>query len=118
MKFLAIYTPAPGHFTKHTPEHFARMSAYVEESFKRGFLVATGGVGANPAHAKLRARHGTIENIDGPYSEAKEMIGGFALLEARDLAHCKELVREFLSIAGDGECEIFELGGVSTAPSP
>jgi hypothetical protein len=116
MKFLAIYTPAPGHFTKNTPEHFDRMRAYVEDSFKRGHLVATGGVGANPAHAKLRARHGTIENIDGPYSEAKEMIGGFAILEARDLAHCKELVREFLGIAGDGESEIFELGGVSTAP--
>ena len=118
MKFLAIYTPDPGAHTKQTPEHYARMGAYVQESFRRGTLVATGGVGANPAHAKLRARHGTIENIDGPYSEAKEMIGGFAILEARDLAHCKELVREFLSIAGDGESEIFELGGVSTAASP
>jgi hypothetical protein len=116
MKFLAIYTPAPAHRAQQTPESFARMGAYVQESYKRGTLVATGGVGNNPAHARLRARHGTIENIDGPYSEAKEMIGGFAILEARDLAHCKELVREFLTIAGDGESEIFELGGVSTAP--
>ncbi len=118
MKFLAIYTPAPGHRARQTPADFAKMGAYVEHSFKTGTLIATGGIGDNPAHAKLRARHGTIENIDGPYSESKEMIGGFAILEARDLAHCKELVREFLTIAGDGESEIFELGGASLAPSP
>jgi hypothetical protein len=117
MKFLAIYTPTAS-ARNQPPEHYAKMGAYVDQSFKNGTLVATGGVGNNPAHAKLRARHGTIENIDGPYSEAKEMIGGFAILEARDLAHCKELVREFLSIAGDGESEIFELGGATLAPSP
>ena len=118
MKFLAIYTPAPGARAQQGPEHYAKMSAYVERSLENGTVIATGGVGDNPAHAKLRARHGTIENIDGPYSESKEMIGGFAILEARDLAHCKELVREFLTFAGDGESEIFELGGATLAPSP
>ena len=117
MKFLAIYTPAPS-ARQQPPEHYAKMSAYVEQSFKNGSLIATGGVGNNPAHATIRRRHGTIENIDGPYSEAKEMIGGFAILEARDLEHCKALVREFLGIAGDGESEIFELGGATLAPSP
>lgn len=109
MKFLAIYTPDRSAAREPSPELQARMGAYVESSFKSGVLLATGGVGPTPAHAVVRRRQGKLAVVDGPFAEAKELIGGFALLEARDLPHCVELVKEFLGVAGDGESEIFSI---------
>lgn len=46
---------------------------------------------------------------DGPFAESKEVVGGFAILEARSKAHAIELAKEFLEVAGDGECEIRQI---------
>ena len=42
---------------------------------------------------------------DGPFTEAKEVVGGFAILGGESKAHAIELTRPFLAVAGDGECE-------------
>jgi hypothetical protein len=50
---------------------------------------------------------------DGPFTESKEVIGGFALLQANSKEDAIELVKQFLDVAGDGECElrqVFEAG--------
>jgi hypothetical protein len=46
---------------------------------------------------------------DGPFTEAKELIGGFAILQAKSKEEAIELTRRFLDVAGDGECEIRQL---------
>jgi hypothetical protein len=46
---------------------------------------------------------------DGPFTETKEVIGGFAILEAESKEGAIELAREFLQVAGDGECEIRQI---------
>ena len=43
---------------------------------------------------------------DGPFTEAKEVIGGFALLKAKSKEEAIELTKRFLKVAGDGECEL------------
>jgi hypothetical protein len=43
---------------------------------------------------------------DGPFSEAKEVVGGFAILQANSKNEAIEMVKRFLKVAGDGECEI------------
>ena len=40
---------------------------------------------------------------DGPYTEAKELIGGWALMEVRDKDEAIEWTKRFLDIVGDGE---------------
>ena len=47
--------------------------------------------------------------IDGPFTEAKELIGGVAMLKANSREEAVELARHFLSVAGDGECELRQL---------
>ncbi len=42
----------------------------------------------------LRPKKGKVLVTDGPYAETKEQIGGFMLLEARDLDHAEELISE------------------------
>ena len=46
---------------------------------------------------------------DGPFVETKEVVGGFAILEAASKEEAIELARTFLGIAGDGECEIRQI---------
>ncbi len=49
--------------------------------------------------------------LDGPFSEAKELIGGWALMEVRDKAEVIEWTKRFLTIAGGGETTLREVEG-------
>ena len=44
--------------------------------------------------------------LDGPFTESKELIGGWALMECRDQDEAIEWTKRFLTIAGAGECRI------------
>ena len=94
-----------------TPEMMEKMGAFMEEATKAGVLLATGGLGPVEEATKLRYRDGEFTVIDGPYTEAKELIGGWALLETRDKAEAIEWAKRFLTIAGDGETTIRQVFG-------
>jgi len=89
-----------------SPEMFAKMGAFIEEATKAGVLVATGGLG--PVEDATRVRYdGTNYTIlDGPFSEAKELVGGWALMETRDKDEAIEWTKRFLAIAGPGESTV------------
>jgi hypothetical protein len=53
---------------------------------------------------------------DGPFTESKEVVGGFAILEAATKEEAIELARTFLGVAGDGECEIRQIFTAGDAP--
>lgn len=46
---------------------------------------------------------------DGPFTEAKEVVGGFALFKVSSKAELVEWTRKFVECAGDGEAEMFEV---------
>jgi len=108
MRFLSIYktaeTGAPP-----TPEHMEKMQRLVEEGMKAGWLVATEGCLPTALGARVRSSGGNVIVTDGPFAETKEVIAGFALLEAGSKAEAIRLTREFLKIAGDGECELRQI---------
>lgn len=90
-----------------SPEMFSKMGAFIEEATKAGVLVATGGLG--PVEDATRVKYdadGTYTVLDGPFSEAKELIGGWALMETRDKDEAIEWTKRFLAIAGPGESTI------------
>jgi len=108
MRFLSIYksreTGVPP-----TPEHIEKMTQLIEEGMKSGGLVATEGCLPSALGARVRLADGKTTVTDGPFSESKEVIGGFAILEARSKQEAIEMVNRFLSVAGDGECEIRQI---------
>ena len=108
MRFLSIYKSVE---TNEPPslEHMANMEKLIEESVKAGVLIATEGCLPTALGARVRRAGGTVTVTDGPFTEAKEVIGGFALLEATSKEHAIELTRKFLAVAGDGECEIRQI---------
>jgi len=117
MKFLSIYKTAE---TGALPsqEEMARMGKLVEDGMKAGWLLSVEGCMPSAAGARVRLSNGRLSVTDGPFTEAKELVGGLAILQANSKEEALELVREFLNTAGDGECELRQLYQAEGNPPP
>jgi hypothetical protein len=108
MKFLSMYkTTERG--VPPSQEEMAKMGKLVEDGMKAGFLLATEGCLPSALGARVRISGGKLTVTDGPFAEAKEVVGGFALLRANSKEEALEMVKNFLQVAGDGECELRQL---------
>jgi hypothetical protein len=109
MRFISIFTHEP---TNRPPSEaeMANMGKLIEESMKAGWLIATEGVHFRETGVRVhKSAGGKITVTDGPFTEAKEVIGGYALMKAASKAEIVELTRRFLTVAGQGTCEIHQL---------
>jgi len=109
MKFLCIYKPAKPEGTPPNQKEMEEMGKLIEEGMKSGWLLSTEGCLPSALGARVRLSNGKITVTDGPFTEAKEIIGGFALIQAKSKQEAIELTRDFLKIAGDGESEIRQI---------
>lgn len=105
MRFLSIWK-AVERDAPPSPEEIDRMGELIEEMTKSGELISTEGCLPTALGARVRRAGKKVTVIDGPFSESKEVIGGFALLEADSKEHAIELCKRFMQVAGEGECEL------------
>jgi hypothetical protein len=82
------------------------MGAFMEEATKAGVYVAGGGMGSLDEAIQVSLHDGKYTVTDGPFTEAKELIGGWALLECRDRDEALEWTKRFLGVLGEGECRV------------
>ena len=108
MRFLSIYKTAETGVPP-TPEHMEKMQKLVEEGMKAGWLLATEGCLPSALGARVRSSGGQIIVTDGPFTETKELVAGFALLEAASKEEAVRMTRDFLKVAGEGECELRQI---------
>ncbi len=109
MKFISIFTHEPTN-RRPTEAEMARMGKLVEEAMKEGWLIATEGVHFGELGVRVhKSAAGKVSVTDGPFAEAKEVIGGYALVKAESKEKVIELTRRFLEVAGQGTCEIHQL---------
>jgi hypothetical protein len=108
MRFLSIYK-APETNVPPTTEEMAKMGKLIEEMTNAGVLLATEGCLPSAKGARVRRSGGKLTVIDGPFTESKELIAGFALLNAKSKEEAIELTKRFLEVAGEGECEIRQI---------
>jgi len=87
----------------------AEMGRFVEELTKAGVLLATGGL--DPRGTHIKSSGGEITVTDGPFTEAKEAVVGFALIDVRSKEEAIELSKRFWKIVGDGEGDIRQVFG-------
>jgi hypothetical protein len=87
----------------------AKMGKLIEDGMKAGFLLAVEGCMPSATGARVRLSNGSLTVTDGPFTESKEVIGGLALLQASSREEAVQLVKDFLRVAGDGECELRQL---------
>jgi hypothetical protein len=108
MRFLCLFKPSP-EMPPPTPEHFAKMTKYIEEMTKSGVLLATEGFQPSPEDVRVRLSGGKFTVTDGPFTEAKELIGGFAMLQAKSREEVIEHCKTFLQVVGGGESEVHQM---------
>jgi len=108
MKFLSIYKTVERN-APPSQEEMAKMGKLVEEGMKAGWLLATEGCLPTALGARVRNSNGKVTVTDGPFAEAKEVVGGFAILRANSKEEAIQLARDFLKVAGEGECELRQI---------
>lgn len=108
MRFLSIYKAAERN-TPPSPEEMAAMGKLVEEGMKAGWLLSTEGCLPSKLGVRVRRADANVTVTDGPFTESKELVGGFAILKAKSKEEAIELAKKFLSHVGEGECELRQL---------
>jgi hypothetical protein len=115
MRFLSMIRIDETTGQAPTAQLMADMGQLIEELTRSGQLVSTAGLRPTSEGVRVRLhRGGRLSVIDGPFTETKEVIGGYALLEAQSQAEAVELTKRFLKVHGtdwDIECEVRPLDG-------
>lgn len=109
MRFISIFTHEPSH-RPPTEDEMTKMGQLIEESMKAGWLIATEGVNFGTTGVRVqKSSRGEFTITDGPFVETKEVLGGYALLQAASKEEVVEHLRRFLDVVGQGTCEVYQL---------
>src|SRR4051812_10715828 len=80
------------------PKMFEEMGKFVEAGFKSGAVIDTAGLQPTSAGTRVKLSKGKITVTDGPFAESKEIVGGYALIEAKSREEALDLARRFMQI--------------------
>lgn len=97
---------------------FGAMDKFIAESAKEGVFIDGAGLQPSKAGHKVRLAKGKITTTDGPFTESKEIVGGYSIMECRDDKHALKCAQDFMELHRvhwpdfEGECEVrpFEAG--------
>ena len=112
MRFLSMVRVAENTGQQPSEKLMAEMGKLIEEFSAKGALVETAGLRPSSEGFRIRNNHGKFSRTDGPFTEAKEVIGGYAILKADSMAEAVALTERFLQVHGDEwnvECEVRQL---------
>jgi hypothetical protein len=88
------------------------MGKFVEEGFKSGVLKDTAGLKSTEDGFRVRMSGGKLSLKDGPFTEAKEVVGGYALVDVKSKEEALQVARDFMELhrvhwpTFEGECEV------------
>lgn len=109
MRYLCFHKSAKPEDIPPTQEEMATMGALIEESFKSGILLAAEGCLPSAFGVRVGLKDGSYSVTDGPFTEAKEIVGGMAIINVKSKEEAIEFTKRFLSVAGDGVTEVRQL---------
>jgi hypothetical protein len=85
------------------------METFVGEGFKSGVLKDTAGLKGTAEGHRIRSKGGKLQTTDGPFTEAKEVIGGYAIVDVKSKQEALEVAHQFMELHRlhwpDFECE-------------
>jgi len=108
-------------FIKHTEDYrnadvpaslYEEMGKFIEEATKSGNFVGGAGLQPTSAGTRVRLSKGKITVMDGPFTESKEIVGGYSIIDAKTHEEALDLARRFMEIhlkhwpTFEGECEM------------
>jgi hypothetical protein len=99
MKYLTFIRHSESHRESGPPPALMEaMGEFVQRSLKDGTLVDTGGLLPSKDGVRVRLAGGTIKVTDGPFTEAKEVIGGWAILSCKTKEEAIRIATEFMEL--------------------
>ena len=69
-----------------------------EDAAKAGLMIESGGLKPSVLSARVQLRGGKVTALDGPFSEAKEIVGGFAIFEFESMKEAVESAKDFMEL--------------------
>lgn len=114
MRYLSMIRIDEKSGAKPSERLMNEMGKLMEEAIRDGWLISTAGLRPTAEGKRMRWNRGKLSTTDGPFTETKEVIGGYAVLEAASMAEALKLTERFLRVHGDEwniECEIRPLDG-------
>ena len=108
-------------FIKHTEDYLGKtvppglmeaMGEFIAENAKKGRFIDGAGLKSTAKGKRIQLRGGKLHVIDGPFTESKEIIGGYALLEVQSEQEALEVSTRFMELHRiywpefEGECEM------------
>ena len=110
MKYLMMIKHSEAHRSMEIPAGlYEAMGKFVEESFKSGILKDTAGLKRTPDGWRIRSHGGKLTRTDGPFTESKEVVGGYAIVETKTKEEAEALANQFMELhrihVPDFECE-------------
>ncbi len=110
MKFLMMIKHAETAAPFQPPQSLNEaMGAFVGEGFAKGWLKETAGLKPTAQGVRIRSKGGKLTTTDGPFTETKEVIGGFAIVETATREEALALAQQFMELhrihIPDFECE-------------
>jgi len=112
MKYMMLIKHSEDYRSQKPPQGLMdAMGEFVAESFKSGVLKDTAGLKSTADGFRIRSKGGKLHLADGPFTEAKEVVGGYAIVEVKSQEEAREVARQFMELHRvhwpefDGECE-------------
>ena len=112
MRFLSMIRIEENTGQAPSEQLMSDMGKLIDELTGTGQLVSTAGLRPTSEGVRVRLRGGKLSTMDGPFTETKEVIGGYAITEAKSKEEAIELARRFLKVHGTDwniECEVRQL---------
>ncbi|MGN6392337.1 MAG: YciI family protein [Gemmatimonadales bacterium] len=113
MKYLMLIKHSESYRNEAIPEGLmAAMGKFVEDSVKSGVLKETAGLKPTAQSFRVRSSGGKLKVSDGPFTEAKEIVGGYAIVEVPSRDAAMKVARDFMELhrvhwpTFEGECEV------------
>ena len=99
MKYLTFIRHAESYRESGPPRALLEaMGQFVQQSLKDGTLVDTGGLLPSKEGVRVRLARGKLSVKDGPFTETKEVIGGWAILKVDSKAEAVRIAKEFMEL--------------------
>jgi hypothetical protein len=108
MRYMALWHPAKN-AAPPTETHFADMGRLIDEMTKAGVLLDTSGWDTKAPAIVVTNSGGKVTVTDGPYTEAKEVIAGYAIFQVTSRDEATRWGKRFIEIAGEGYSEMREI---------
>src|SRR5687768_2371626 len=110
MKFLMMIKHAEQKEGVQPPQSLMdAMGEFVTEGFAKGWLKDTAGLKPTKDGIRIRQKNGKLSVTDGPFTEAKEIVGGYAIVETATRGEALEIANRFMELhrihIPDFECE-------------